>query len=74
MIEFHAAIFASFSCLSDRIPVAYHLERGGMSLLAVGVNRARLLKIRAQVHSVWPNVCMLDDCVGVIRLDMTTPP
>ena len=35
---------------------------------------AQLLEIKAQVSSVWIKGCMLDDCVYVIRLDMTTPP
>ena len=48
----------------------YHLERGGMPLHdAVRINfvkRERLLKIKAQMLSMWAKGCMLDDCVCVI--------
>ena len=41
----------------------YHLERGGMPLHdAVGINcikRAQLLKIKAQVSSIWAKWCIL---------------
>ena len=36
--------------------------------------RAQLLKIKAQVSSIWAKGCMMDDCVWVIWLDMTIPP
>ena len=35
---------------------------------------AQLVKIKAQVSSLWANRCMFDDWVCVILLDMTTPP
>ena len=35
---------------------------------------AQLLKIKAQVSSIWAKGCLLNDCVCVISLDMTTPP
>ena len=44
--------------------ISYHMERGGMSLHdAVGINckRAQLLKINAQVSSIWVIVCVLSD-------------
>ena len=47
----------------------YHMERGGMPLHdAVGVTlkRAQLLKIKAQVSSIWAKGCYLDDCVCFI--------
>ena len=52
------------SVLSDRPPVSggYHMERGGMLLRdAVGINckRAQLLKIKAQVSSIYAKGCML---------------
>ena len=36
----------------------------------VGINceRAQLLKIKAQVASIWAKGCMLDDCVCVSDL------
>ena len=40
----------------------YHLDRGGMPLHdAVGINckRALLLKIKAQLSSIWAKGCML---------------
>ena len=40
----------------------YHMERGGMPLHdAVGINckREQLLKIKAQVSSIWTKVCIL---------------
>ena len=51
---------------------AYHLERGG-----INCKKAQLLKIKAQVSSIWAKgsilmiVCV---CVCVIWLDMITPP
>ena len=45
----------------------YHLERGGMPLHdAVGINckRAQLLKIKAQVSSIWAKGCILIVCVS----------
>ena len=36
--------------------------------------RAQLLKIKAQVSSIWAKGLMFDDCVCDIWLDMTTPP
>ena len=41
---------------------SYHMERGGMPLHdAVGVNckKAQLLKIKAQVSSIWAKGCIL---------------
>ena len=46
-----------------------HLEKGGMPLHnAVGVNceRGALLKIKAEVISVWTKGCMINNCVCVI--------
>ena len=40
----------------------YHMERGGMSLHdAVGINckKAQLLKIKAQLSSIWAKGCIL---------------
>ena len=34
---------------------------------------AEVLKIKAQVSSIWAKGCMFDDCVCVFRVDMTTP-
>ena len=47
----------------------YHMERGGMPLHdAVGINvkRAQLLKIKAQVSSIWAKGCILRTCVCFI--------
>ena len=67
----------SFGPLSH-VLVDYHLERGGIPLHdAVGesVNGAQLLKIKAEVLCIWAKgVCVFDDCVCKIRLDMTTSP
>ena len=38
------------------------------------VKRAQLLKIKAQMSSIWASGCMFDECVCVIRLGMTTAP
>ena len=41
--------------------------------VGVTVKRAQLLKLKAQVSIIWVKGCILDDCVCVISLDMTTP-
>ena len=49
----------------------YHLERGGMPLHdAVGINseKGALLKIKAQMSSIWAKGCIFDDCVCVLYL------
>ena len=49
--------------------VDYHLERGGMPLyddVGVTVKRAQLLKIKAQVPSIWTKGCVLDNYMCVI--------
>ena len=41
----------------------------------ITVKRAQLLKIKAQISSIWAKGCMLRIvCVCVIWFDMTTPP
>ena len=56
----------------------YRMERRGMPLYdVVGINckRAQLLKIKAQLSSIWAKECILMTvCVCFIWLDMTTPP
>ena len=51
----------------------YHLERGGMPLHdAVGINckkREQLLKIKAQMSSIWANGCKL--MIGCVLSDLT---
>ena len=48
----------------------YHMERGGMQLhKAVGINckKGELLKIKAQVTSIWAKGCILmTGCVCVL--------
>ena len=49
-----------------RFLVAYHLERGGMSLQdAVGVNckMEQLLRFLEQVPSIWAKACIFNNCV-----------
>ena len=62
--EFNAAIFAWPCVLSDHLPCSggYHLERGWIPLHdAVGIDckRVQLLKIMAQMSSIWAKGCML---------------
>ena len=40
----------------------YHLERGRMRLVLT-VKMAQILKIKAQMSSIWATVCMLIVCV-----------
>ena len=53
---------------------SYYLERGGMSLHdAVGINcKNGLLKIKAQMSSMWANGCVFDNCV--LLSDLTSLP
>ena len=47
----------------------YHLERGGINCKQGATTENQ--KIKAQVSSIWAKECISDDCVCVIRLDMT---
>ena len=45
-----------------------------MMQFGYSVKMAQLLEIMVQVSSIWAKGCMFDNCVCVMRLDMTTPP
>ena len=52
----------------------YHLERGGMPLHdAVGINceKGQLLKIKAQVSSIWAKGCILMIVCVCVLSDLT---
>ena len=72
MDEFYAAILLGPVFFRTALPCAggYYLERGGMqSHDAVGINckqAATILKIKAQVSSIWAKGRMLDNYVYVI--------
>ena len=77
--EFHAVIFAWPCVLSDLPPVLWWLSpgEGGIALHhAVGINCKKGTTTEnqgsdCQVHGLRD---VVDDCVCVVRLDMTTPP
>ena len=71
--EFHTAIIAWPCILSDHPPVLWWLSPGdGWDVVGVTVKREQLLKIKAQVSIIWAKGCILDECVCVICVDMTT--
>ena len=52
----------------------YHLERGGMPLhdaVGITVKRAQLLKIKAQVSSIWAKGCILMIVCVCVLSDLT---
>ena len=45
-----------------------------MLRLGETLKRAQFQKIKAQVPSIWTKGCILDNCLCIIWIDMTTPP
>ena len=70
--EFHCGYFllalCSFGPPSRALVVITWRGEGCRYMMQLGetVKRAQLLKIKAQVSSIWAKGCMFDDCVCVI--------
>ena len=65
VFTYYYPIFTWPCVLSDRPPVLWWLSHG----------EGRVLKIKAQLSSIWAKGCILmTACVCIIWLDMTTPP
>ena len=68
MIEFHMPVPVFFRTAFSRSGGLSPVDGPLHDVVGVSCKRAQLLKLKAQVSSIWAKGCMLEDCVCVCDL------